>query len=183
MKLDYDMLSEEAMKQDVDLHRLFVEMIECLVGADAVTVPLPGNLRIAPISLDRLRREIRKLGYDGLKNRQWVSVIGLDAATNTYPLDILEQFIEVYGRTIKIGDTDELRIALATYESFESHLPRDPFLYCLAETALNQVLDARKIGRVEMNPITCELDAALSEQNREIAHMIRMKMGRALCSA
>jgi len=51
MELDVHLLSEEAMQQEVDLKRLYVETIEGLVDADGSSTALPGNLRAAPRGL------------------------------------------------------------------------------------------------------------------------------------
>ena len=180
MKLDMEVLSNEAMQEDVDLQRLYVEMVECLVGVNEPTLSLPGNMHVAPLQHDAMRRKIRELGYDGLKNRQWASLLKLGGTEGTDIMDNLEQFMSAYGRYIRIGDKNELQIALAAYETLKPHLPRDPFLFCLAETALNQVLDARKIGRIEMNPVTSRIDVQLSEQNIIMTQMIREKIGAVL---
>lgn len=175
-----NLLSDEAMKENVDLQRLYVEMVESLVGVGDFTMKLPGNLRAAPIEHDVMRRQIRDLGYESLKNRQWATVLELDEIEGTEIMDNLERFMSAYGRYIKIGDRNELKIALAAYETLKPHLPRDPFLHCLAETALNQVLDERKIGRIEMSRVNNGTDAELSQQNSRIAHLVREKIGEVL---
>jgi len=135
---------------------------------------------LPPEAFEHVRKRIRDAGYDGLKNGQWVKVLGFKQPMNTILMDNLEKMIEIFGQYIPLSNRRELQIALATYETFEMHLPRDPFLHCLAETALNQVLDERKIGRIEMNRIQTPMDEELAAQNRNIAQVVREKIGRVL---
>lgn len=180
MELDHDSLAEEAMQEDVDLHRLYVELVETLVGYNEPSIQLPGGLHAAPARHDEMRRQIRKLGYEGLKDRQWISVVNLPESDISTPMEALESLINIYGRHIKISDPKELKLALTTYSTLDNHLPRDPFLHCLGETALNQVLDKRGIGRIEMNRVTDATDESLARQSREMAQLVRNKIGEVL---
>ena len=154
--------------------------VQSLVGIDDLVITLPGNLFASPAEHDHMRRQIRDLGYDGLKKGQWVKVLGFDKSIDTAVMDNLDSFISVFGRYVSINNRDDLKIALATYETFKENLPRDSFLYCLAETALNQVLDERKIGRIEMNGVRSRIDAQLAEQNGKIVQIIRERIGELL---
>ena len=52
MELDHDSLAEEAMQEDVDLHRLYVELVETLVGYNEPSIQLPGGLHATPARHD-----------------------------------------------------------------------------------------------------------------------------------
>ena len=127
-----------------------------------------------------MRRHIRELGYEGLKDRQWISVVDLPESDMSTPMEALESLIGIYGRHVKINDPKELKLALTTYRTLDNHLPRDPFLHCLGETALNQVLDNRGIGRIEMNKVTDATDESLARQSRQMAQLVRNKIGEVL---
>jgi hypothetical protein len=175
MELNHESIAEQAMQQEVDLHRLYVEILESLVTKVGVLAKIPNNAVLEIEESEAKRCKLRELGFEGLKNGKWVPIVGLCDVETTF-LDELQSYIEVIGRTVRINNPEELKTALATYSCYRNSIPRDPFMDCLAETALNQALDVIRIGRIEMAPAHNQCDLDLIEQNPELVQLIRAKM-------
>lgn len=62
MQLDHELIAEQAMQQEVDLHRLYVEILESLVTKAGALVKLPNNVVLDTKECETKRRKLRELG-------------------------------------------------------------------------------------------------------------------------
>ncbi len=175
MQLPCEEIAEAASHQKVDLERLFTEMIES-VALRLHSVGIEGGLRASGTELTALTQKIRSLGFTGLSNGQWKKVLDMEEIEAPSILENLESLIRAFGRYCTINDAMDLRISIQAWRTIGSDLPVDAFLNCLAETAVNQQLDAQKIGVAEMRLVHSQIDVDLLNENRKIVLMTRGKI-------
>ncbi len=174
MELHREELAVEALEENVDLQRLFSELVEGMVME--LHAPKVASMRFMPADAMELQAKVRTLGFEGLKNGKWAEVLDMSPSNGSTLLDQLESFISIYGRYCSIRSRHELKIAIASFGILDPEAPIDAFI----RSAVNQMLDKRGIGRVEMNRVKDRTDVHLLRENREIVELVREKMHAAL---
>ncbi|MSR67470.1 hypothetical protein EXS65_01410 [Candidatus Peribacteria bacterium] len=178
MQLQCAEIAEQAFLQKVDLKRLYTEMIEG-VALELHSVRIGGGMLATEPEVTALAKKIKTLGFSGLSEGQWRKVLGVGGGTSPTILDHLESLIRSFGRYCNISDAAEVRMsieALKTINRNFSGVDIDAFLQSLAETAVNQQLDASGIGMIEMQRLNSNIDVDLLVESKKIVQMTREKI-------
>jgi len=175
MELRREKIAAQALQQNVDLERLFTELLEGLVLCEHAG-KLGQSMSIVSQEGEKLLKKIRAVGYAGLGQGKWKALMGMEDYPGESIFEKLESLIATFGRYCKVADTTELRACVQAMQILDKDLRIDMFLHCLAETAVNQQLDEIHIGRTEMNRIRSLSDANLHQESNEITELTYRKI-------
>ncbi len=176
MELHREELSVEAFAESVDLERLFVEFIETFV-LESTSWKIDG-LYHTPAVGQKILVNIRTLGFAGLSEGRWRSVVGFDGPNQPTILEHIESLIRVFGRHCKIDSPQDLVMISEAFRIIAPEASTDALLQMLAETAVNQALDKSGIGMVEQRPVRSQIDVDLLRESQQIVQLVRTKINR-----
>lgn len=176
MNLQREQIAEEAFGQKVDLERLYVEMVEA-VCLELYSNQVDGVGHVCLPQCSTLIEKISSIGFDGLSGGKWKQIVGMEDAYSPCVIDHLEALIHSFGRYCSISDAADLQICVEAFKTIDRGIPVDIFLRCLAETAVNQQLDASGIGMAEMRRLRSPLDRNILEESKKIVSLLREKIG------
>jgi len=177
MQLDRVHFAEKAFGQQVDLQRLFVELVEG-IAVKISSLQIGSDVRAISAGDTGLVDRVRSMDYDNLSAGKWKKVVFGDGVLKSEVniFDNIESLILSFGRFVKINDANDLRIVMEALRIIDPSIPMTVFLQCLVETAVNQQLEADSIGMVEMRRVRSQTDLDLMEDNKEITRLTRGKI-------
>lgn len=174
MKLDRELIANEALSESIDLESVHLGLIEA-VAFDLYATKCSSGY-IVDDALENLVRVIRSIGYGGLRGGQWRTLIHLPPNLPSYsPIDAIESLIEISGRFCRIDTKKKIRELREALKILSPDSPVKYMLLTVIETAVQQALERHNLRAPEHDIIQDEYHEALIEEYKAISQLVLEK--------